>query len=52
MEYIVAYLFHARMAETQKQPLLRNTRTQLWKNEVIKPATRQRLGKHTSAQMQ
>jgi hypothetical protein len=48
----VAYLLHARTAEQQKQPFLSNTRTQKWNNGVMQPASRQRLGKHTSAQAQ
>jgi hypothetical protein len=50
--HIVKYLLRARTTEPQKQPFLSNTRMQEWNNGVMQPASRQRLGKHTSAQVQ
>jgi hypothetical protein len=50
--YIVAYLLHARTVEPQKQSFLSNTHMQQWNNEVMQPDSRQRLGKHSSAQAQ
>jgi hypothetical protein len=42
---IVAYLLHARTVEPQKQPLLRNARTQKWNNRVLLPLSRLQLDK-------
>jgi hypothetical protein len=42
----VANLPHARTVEPQKKPLLSNTRTQQQNNGVMKPVSRQQLGKH------
>jgi hypothetical protein len=41
----VVHLPHGRTAEPQKQPLLSNTRTQQQNNGVMRPVSRQRLGK-------
>jgi hypothetical protein len=47
---IVAYLPRAGRAEPQKQPFISNTSMQKWKNGVMQPSSRQRLGKRNSAQ--
>jgi hypothetical protein len=39
---------HASTVESQKQPLLSNTRTQQWNNGVMQPVSRQQLCKHVS----
>jgi hypothetical protein len=49
---IVAYLLKARTVEPQKQPLQSNTHMQQQNNGVMQPISRQRLSKHTSAQVQ
>jgi hypothetical protein len=46
IQYIVAYLLHARTVEPLKQPLLSNTRKQQEQNGVMQPVSKQQLSKH------
>jgi hypothetical protein len=45
-KYILAYLLHARTVEPQKQPSVRNTRTQQCNNGIMQSVSGKRLGKH------